>query len=932
MSVSGFESLSEGLRRVIASYGYREATEVQRRAIPLIVKGRNVFIVAPTGSGKTEAVFFPLIDLVLRFGGGGIKALYVTPMRALNRDILRRMMDIALSAGLKIAVRHGDTRQAERKEQIESPPDILITTPEMLQAMLVAKNVRPLLRWVRVVVIDEFHELFSSKRGAQLAVALERLVDVTEHDFQRIGLSATIGDLEGSAHMLFGVGRDFIVINVNVPRGIDVVIDYVGGEEDVAKEIVKLSRDKNSIILFTNTRQMAEHMTFQISNVDPSLQVLVHHGSLDRTVRESVEKMLREGKLKFVVSTSSLELGIDIGSVDYVIQFGSPRDPTRLLQRIGRSMHRFGETAKGMIMVTNVDEVFESISIFDFAKRGSLASLPIYKEPLDVLAHQLIGYILERGGTSLHDFLKMIRRSWPYKDLSAEKLVEVSEFLEKIGKIRLYVNDELRARSRGSLTISYYYENLSTIPETKFYNAIDAVSNRRIGMLDEEYTRSALNENALIILAGRVWRVVDIDPENERILLEPVEEIGDAPIWFGETIPVPREVAELSAELRRKAIEYKISLNELGYPLSERAAKMISQLLDECVKKNYPVPDPNLIVIEQVGNVCVLHSSFGTRINRAIAMIVRGVLSKEAFLKSQYVVDSMKILFYSKAPITAEVIKNVLLKWIPAYINDNPKYLEYLLRESNEYERFLKDMALRFGVISKKRINDVPKSVITELEGTPVSEEALKELRDHYTDFYGALEILKRIKLGIVKVVMFKTSDPSPFSRGLFESFNLGRFALKLASADSIVAVVKERIDSEKMRLICTYCGWHSVEIVKNLPDKISCPKCGSVMIAVADPSDNTAVKIANLISKNNVGILKRNDDLSKVHKRLIFSAELVASYGKSAIKAMAGRGIGPKTAARILSIASDERELYRLILKAEIDYARTKRYWSDEK
>ncbi len=899
MSVSGFESLSEGLRRVIVSYGYKEATEVQRRAIPLIVKGKNVFVVAPTGSGKTEAVFFPLIDLVLRFGGEGIKALYVTPMRALNRDILRRMMDIALSSGLKIAVRHGDTRQAERKEQIESPPDILITTPEMLQAMLVAKNVRPLLRWVRVVVVDEFHELFSSKRGAQLAVALERLVDVTEHDFQRIGLSATIGDLEGSARMLFGVGRDFVVINVDVPRGIDVVIDYVGGEEDVAKEIVKLSHDKSSIILFTNTRQMAEHMTFQISNADPSLQVLVHHGSLDRTVRERVEKMLREGKLKFVVSTSSLELGIDIGSVDYVIQFGSPRDPTRLLQRIGRSMHRFGETAKGMIMVTNVDEVFEAISIFDFAKRGSLASLPIYKEPLDVLAHQLVGYILERGGASLHDFLKMIRRSWPYKDLSAEKLVEVSEFLEKIGKIRLYINDELKARSRSSLTISYYYENLSTIPETKFYNAIDAVSNRRIGMLDEEYTRSALNENALIILAGRVWRVVDIDPENERILLEPVEEIGDAPIWFGETIPVPREVAELSAELRRKVIEYKISLSELGYPLSERAAKIISQLLDEYVKKNYPIPDSNLIVIEQVGNVCILHSSFGTRINRAIAMIVRGILNKEAFLKSQYVVDSMKILFYSKALITAEVIK---------------------------------DVALRFGVISKKRINDVPKSVIAELEGTPVSEEALKELRDHYTDFYGALEILKRIGLGIVKVEMFKTSDPSPFSRGLFESFNLGRFALKLASADSIVAVVKERIDSEKMRLICTYCGWHSVEIVKNLPDKISCPKCGSVMIAVADPSDSTAVKIANLISKNNVGVLKRDDDLSKVYKRLMFSAELVAFYGKSAIKVMAGRGIGPKTAARILSIASDEGELYRLILKAEIDYARTKRYWSNEK
>ncbi|MEM3832340.1 MAG: DEAD/DEAH box helicase [Thermoprotei archaeon] len=932
MSVNGFEGLSEGLRRIIASYGYEKATEVQKRAIPLIVKGRNVFVVAPTGSGKTEAVFFPLIDLVLRLGGEGIKALYITPMRALNRDILRRMMDIALSAGLKVAVRHGDTKQAERREQVESPPNILITTPEMLQAMLVARNVRPLLKWVKIVVVDEFHELFSSKRGAQLAVALERLVDVAEYDFQRIGLSATVGDLEGAARMLFGVDRDFIVINVDVPREIDVVIDYVGGEEDVAKEIVRLSRDKNSIILFTNTRQMAEHMTFQISNVDPSLQVLVHHGSLDRTVRENAEKMLREGKLKFVVSTSSLELGIDIGSVDYVIQFGSPRDPTRLLQRIGRSMHRFGETAKGMIMVTNADEIFETISIFDFAKRGSLTSLPVYREALDVLAHQLVGYVLERGGASLHDFLRMIRRSWPYKDLSVERLVEVSEFLEKIRKIKLYINDELRVKSRGSLTISYYYENLSTIPETKFYDAIDVVSNRRIGMLDEEYTRNALNENALIILAGRVWRVVDVNSEDERILLEPVEEIGDAPVWFGETIPVPREIAELAAELRKKVIEHKISLKDLGYPLSERSARMVSQLLGEVAEKNYPIPDPNLIVIEQVGNVCVLHSPFGTRINRAIAMIIRGILNREAFLRSQYIADSMKILFYSKAPITAEVIKNALLRWIPMYINDNPKYLEYLLKESSEYERFLKDVALRFGVISKKRINDVPKFVIVELEGTPVSEEALKELRDHYTDFYGALEIFKRIGSGVTKVETFKASDPSPFSREFFESFSLGRFALKLASADSIVTVVKERIESERVRLICTYCGWHSVEIIKNLSDKISCPRCGSVMIAVTDPNDVIAIKIANLISKKNVAVLKRNDELSKMYKKLIFSAELVASYGKKAVKAMAGRGIGPKTAARILGMASDESGLYRLILRAEIDYARTKRYWSNEK
>ncbi len=927
--MNGFEYLSENLQRIISSYGYKEATEVQKKAIPLIIKGKNVLIVAPTGSGKTEAAFFPLIDLVLKINNEGIKALYITPMRALNRDILRRMMDIALSTGLRIAVRHGDTKQAERKEQIANPPDILITTPEMLQAMLVIKNIRPLLRWVRIVIVDEVHELFSSKRGTQLAVALERLVELTEYDVQRIGLSATVGDLEGVAHMLFGVNRDFTVINIDIPREIDVVIDYMSGNEvDIAKKIIDISRDKKSIILFTNTRQMAEHMAFQISNVDPNLKIFVHHGSLDRSIREEVERMLKNGKLKLVVSTSSLELGIDVGFIDYVIQFGSPRDPTRLIQRIGRSMHKLGEKARGAIIATNIDEVLESVAILDYAKRGLLTSLPMYKEPLDVLAHQLVGYVLERGRASLYEFQKVVKRSWPYKDLSAETLIIIAEFLEKTNKIRLYADDELKAKSRGTPSISYYYENLSTIPETRFYEAIDIVSTKRIGMLDEEYAKTALDENALIILAGRVWRVVDVNPEDARVSLEPVEEIGDAPIWFGETIPVPREVAELSAELRKKIATNKIGLKDLGYPISEYADNILKEALNEYIKKNYPIPDPKLIVIEQVGNVCVVHSPYGTRINRALAMIIKGVLNKEAFLNSQYLVDSMKILLYSKVPIPAELVKNVLDKWIPTYLNENPKYLEYLLKESNEYERILKETAVRFGVISKRRINEVPKSVITELENTPVANEALNEIKNHYTDFDGALEILRSIALKSIQIELFKTNDPSPLSKSLFENFSIGKFALKLASADAIITTVKTRIESEKIRLICMYCGWQNIEIVKNLPEKIHCPKCGSVMIAVADPRDNIALKIADLISKKS-SILKKDNSFLKDFSRLMFSAELVASYGKKAIETMAGRGIGPKTAARILSIASNEQELYRLILKAEIDYARTKRYWS---
>ena len=360
---------------------FDDFNEIQKIAIPKILSGKNTLIVAPTGAGKTEAAVLPVFHKILEIKEKesikGILAIYITPLRALNRDLLDRLYWWCDNLGINIAIRHGDTPQSERQRQTKKPPEFLITTPETFQILFMGKKLKEYLKTVRFVIIDELHELLDDKRGVQLSLGLERLVNFSG-EFQRIALSATIGDLDLAAKFIFGY-RDYDIAYWYAGKKYDIEVLYPDISEidyKLSKELgwspkviwslrkIKEILDKyKSAIIFVNTREMAELLVSRFKKWIPDYPIEIHHSSLSREVRERNERLLKEGKLKAIVATSSLELGIDIGEVDVVIQYMSPRQVIRLLQRVGRAGHKLEKVSKGYIITLDPDDYAESLAI-----------------------------------------------------------------------------------------------------------------------------------------------------------------------------------------------------------------------------------------------------------------------------------------------------------------------------------------------------------------------------------------------------------------------------------------------------------------------------------------------------------------------------------------------------------------------------------------
>ena len=372
--------LREDILRVFYSR-FKDFNELQKLAIPEILKGKNTLVIAPTGAGKTECAVIPIFNKILEIKEAtnpkGILALYITPLRALNRDLLDRLYWWCENLNISIAVRHGDTPQSERTKQSKKPPEFLITTPETFQILFMGKRLKEYLKTVRFVIIDELHELLDDKRGVQLSLGLERLVNFAG-EFQRIALSATIGDIDLSAKFIFG-NREYSIVKWYEKKRYKVEVLYpkiTEYDEKLAKQLgwhpkivwslrkmKEILDSVRSAIIFVNTREMAELLASRFKKLYPDFPVEIHHSSLSREVRERNEKLLKEGKLKAIIATSSLELGIDIGYVDVVIQYMSPRQVSRLVQRVGRSKHRLEETSEGYIITLDPDDYAESLAI-----------------------------------------------------------------------------------------------------------------------------------------------------------------------------------------------------------------------------------------------------------------------------------------------------------------------------------------------------------------------------------------------------------------------------------------------------------------------------------------------------------------------------------------------------------------------------------------
>ncbi len=913
--MTGFTLLDERLQDLLRRRGITEPTEPQQKAIPAILSGQNILLVAPTGIGKTEAAMLPVLQKLASSRRSGIRCIYITPLRALNRDLLKRLKEFGEAVGLVVAVRHGDTPQSERAAQSKSPPDVLITTPETLQILFTGSMLRQHLAHVRHVIVDEIHELAEDERGAQLAVGLERLVSIAG-EFQRIGLSATVGSVEEVASFLGGVDRAVSILTISAVKDIKVSVESPPADERdkpladrlqtdlkhiaCMKRCKELVEQHRSTLFFVNTRDSAEALGVRYHVWDEDFRVGVHHGSLSKEIRVQMEDDFKSEQLKGLICTSSLELGIDVGSADFTIQFESPRQVTRLIQRVGRSGHRIGETSIGTIIATKPTEIAESLVISRRAMVEDLEKLHIRSNPFSVLANQLAAMTLAERRIEKDRAFGLITRAHPFRKLLRKDFEEV---LQTLADLHVLWNDEkvFRGKPGGR---KYFYENISMIPDERTYKIRDISSRGVIGTLDERFVATYAEPYSTFVTRGRTWRVVELT--EDEVIAEQVHELGATPSWMGEEIPVPYEVAqEVGAMRRLRAMEL--------YPGDENTKKQLIEWIKG--QGDMPVPTDKLVTVEQGEGVIVINCCFGSKVNETIAKLVGGMLTARFGESIGVQADVYSIVLETPRAVMASDVVRVLRETDPASLH---QLMRLLVRNSAYLRWQFVHVAKKFGAVEKgadyKMLN--LSKLVDVFEHSPIFEEAVAKVLWEDMDIDGTENVLRRIADGTVEL---RVGALSPIGS---EAIGTRKELMQPQRADrAVLNALKERLMKEDVVMVCLNCRTQKRASVGHLPERIGCAKCGGVLLAALQPY----VKSQFAVLKKGASTEEEKKDLRRIYK----NANLVLAKGRRAVMALVGRGVGPDTAARILEKSSeDEDEFLRDILAAEINYARTKRFW----
>jgi len=912
-----FSLLDKRIRERLKKEGLKRPTLAQSLSIPPVLEGKNVLLIAPTGLGKTEAAALPLLHRLLNEQGKPMGMIYITPLRALNRDMLARLTGWGEALGLTVAVRHGDTPQSERTRQSKHPPDLLITTPETLQILFTGKHLRNHLSNVRHVVIDEIHELAQDERGAQLSVVLERLVALTGREVQRIGLSATVGNSQDIADFLGGVGREVTILHAELDKKMDLVVECPKPNDDdrdtahiimgddksasVLRRARDLMEDHRSTLLFTNTREGAEVLATRFHLWNDQLGVGVHHGSLSKDVRVEMEEAFKSQDIRTLICTSSLELGIDVGSADFTIQYNSPRQVNRMIQRLGRSGHGVGRVSRGVILATSPDDVAESAVIARRLLEREIEPIRIRKNPLTVLANQLVAEAVHLGKMDPEEFYRMVRRSYPFRDLSHELFQSV---LDELVFIRtLWRDGDMVGKRRASL--GYFYENISMIPDERTYRVVDITSRKTIGTLDEGFVVGSLELYGKFIVKGRPWRVVDI--QDGEILVEPVADMGVVPGWMGEEIPVPFEVAEEVGRVRGDP-------ELLGvYPVDSNSREIFQAYLSSQEEK--PVPTHRLVTVERDRDIMIINAAFGNRINEALGRMVSSLLASRAGSAVGLSVDPYRIILSSNLRIPPQRVVDILSTSPPNVLEG---ILRAVLKNSSVLKWNLVYVGRKFGAI--KRDLDIRKvnvrTLLDRFTGTVIFHEAVERLLFDRMDVEGGQRVLDRMRDGDIQV---EISAPSPVGLAGLEHHNE---LISPERADrEVLEAMGRRLEEERVRLVCINCHAQRTSRVRYLEEPITCHRCSGRLMAAVNPRETDVVRFLKR--------KPRNHDERLRMKRIRKSADLVMGHGKRAILAIVGRGVGPDTAGRILrGYYDDDLEFLREILKAEVLFSRTHRFW----
>ena len=816
--LKGFEPL---IRKWFNSK-FDDLTPPQSMAVPLIHNKENVLVSSPTGSGKTLTAFLSIINDFLKLHReskfeDGVHAIYISPLKALANDIdrnlkqpLDEMMKIAEELDIdvpeiKVAVRSGDTSLKERARMVRKPPHILITTPESLGLLLSSKKFRDHFRKTRYIILDEIHDLANNKRGTHLSLSVERLAQLIDNEPVRIGLSATQAPIEDIAGFLGGFikgkPRPVNIVDVKERKHLDLkVICPVDNLTLHSTEVINskmydllvdLVNDHRTTLIFTNTRAGTESIAIQLKERGIE-KLAAHHGSLSKEMRLDVEEKLKGGEMDVVVSSTSLELGIDIGYVDLVIQIGSPKSIAKGLQRIGRAGHDLKAISKGRLVVFDPDDLVECAVLVRSAYEGQIDRVSIPEKATDVLAQSIIGMSLDRNWNS-DEMYELVVSAYPYRNLTKREFLDVLDFLggnalEKHGvypKIWYNKKDKDIGIKRGSRQI--YNMNIGTIPQEINYTVVLEGRGAQLGNLSEKFVEN-LSKNDIFVLGGRTYQFLECN-RTTVVVKDGLGRKPTVPSWSGEMLPRSFDLSESVGKFRAE-VEIKLELDEeeiiewlkKEFRLDKGAAKTIISHLDEQKKICGFIPsDKQLMVEGYIDNRgrsgAIFHFPFGRRVNDALARAFAFQLGKEIGSSVRISLSDDAFLLTFPRRLAIEGIADRLL----------PKSLKPLLRKAITNteifaQRFRHCANRSFMVLRnyKGREISLPRQqlrtsqvleAINEVDSFPMLEEAYREVLYDAFDLKNAQIIIDDILKGERKI-KYRTYSPvpSPLSHSLILS------------------------------------------------------------------------------------------------------------------------------------------------------------------
>ncbi len=843
-------------------------TEPQEQGWPHILAGRTTLISAPTGSGKTLAAFLACIDGLVRKALAGdladrTEVLYVSPLKALGNDIqknleipLGEILALAGERGLlmpeiRTAVRTGDTLMHERRAMLKRPPHILVTTPESLYILLTADKSRAILRDVETVIVDEIHAVADDKRGAHLTLSLERLDALTYKPAVRIGLSATQKPIEEVARFLTGnrcsaakaelegsnsdrsaeSAAPPVIVDIGHKRTLDLGIEVapvplgpVASNETwdvVYDRLVTLVEQHRSTLVFVNTRRMAERLAHQLGERMGEENVAAHHGSLSRKLRLAAEKKLKEGQIRVLVATASLELGIDVGTIHLVVQINSPRAIAAALQRVGRSGHWRGAIPKGRFFATTRDDLMECAALVRAIKHGDLDRLMIPESPLDVLAQQIVAACSAQEWDE-NALFALARRAYPYRNLQQETFDSILEMLSegiaaRRGRYGAYlhrdrVNGKLRAR-RGSRMAAI--TSGGAIPDNSLYTVVAEPDGAVVGTVDEDFAVES-NRGDIMLLGNMSWMIHRIETNSGRMLVQDAHGAPPSvPFWRGEA---PARTEELSAhvgELRQKISDMLPGTSPVGFSVTQpEVAAAVNWLKEECGLDNSgaeqvieyilqgravlgAVPTQQTVIAERFfdeggGMQLVIHAPFGGRINKAWGLALRKRFCRgfnfelqaaatdnglNIALAEQHSFPLADVFHFLQAETVQPILEQAAL--------DSPIFATRWRWDAN---RALALLRFQGGKkvppqIQRMRSDDLLASVFPDaaacfenipddrqIPDHPLVREVMKDVLTEAMDIDGLKALLRGMASGTIRVLAVDTPVPSQFSHEILNA------------------------------------------------------------------------------------------------------------------------------------------------------------------